>query len=123
MGLVVGEFRYRERFKLGKHLMVLVGEIEQGTIAREMQLQLRGGRRATVIGVEAYGKADNHTFGLLVAATLIEDDGMGDVVKPNECLFVMQDIPIAQSHEESTFHSVSALADAVHETALLDSPS
>ena len=122
VGLAVGEFRYIEHFEMGKHLVVLVGEIDQGCVAREMLLQLRGGGRSPVLGVEAYGKGGDLKYGLLVHADVV-DDALEGALKPGEVIFVMQHVPIARSHKESTFHEMAVLAEAVNETNKLDSPS
>jgi hypothetical protein len=122
VGLVVGEFRYLERFKLGEYLAVLVGKIEQGTVAEKMLLQMGGGKSVPVIGVEAYGNGNNLKYGLLVHASEVEDNWGVDFVHGAH-IFIMQNVPIAKSHEETTFKEMALLADAVNETRKLDSPS
>lgn len=122
VGLAVGEFRYLERFKLGEYLRVLVGTIEQGTIAPGMLLQMGGGKSVPVIGVEAYGKGSDLKYGLLVHASAVEDNWGVDLVHGAH-IFVMQNIPIAKSHDESTFNARALLAESVNETRKLDSPS
>lgn len=120
VGLVVGAFRYLERFDIvEEYLTVLVGKIEQGTIAAGMILQGRSGSHIHVLGVEAYDKGVDLKYGLLVRASHVDEGN----IKPDDSIFVTQNVPIAKSRKESTFNKMALLADAINGTTLLDSPS
>lgn len=104
VGFVTGEFKYKEQFKLGEHGVVLVGEIEQGTIAPKLLLELDGGRSLPILGVEGYGKGTKD-FGLLFLDAVLKEFQL----TPGRTYFVTQKIPVAKSREESTFDLMSKI--------------
>ena len=107
VGLAVGEFRYKDRFKLSQHVMVLVGEVKQGTVAPQMHLQIAD-RNLPVIGVEQY--EGTQQYGLFVLAPLVENHVMQELVE-GRTFFVIQNVPIAKSQEQSTFHEQALLTE------------
>ena len=110
VGFGVGEFKYKDSFKLGKHGMVLVGEIVQGAIAPGMILQV-GSRSLPILGVEGYNGTDG--IGLLFFASSIEDAwGVETLFVPDRNFFILQNVPLAKSREESTFDLFAELLSA-----------
>jgi len=104
VGFIAGEFRYKDKFKVGEHGVVLVGEIEQGHIAPRMMMSFDGDRQVPILGVEGYGKG-TEDFGLLFVESTIKDC----LPTPGQTYFVTQNIPIAKSREESTFNLTAEL--------------
>jgi hypothetical protein len=110
VGFGVGEFKYKDRFKLGKHGMVLVGEIVQGAIAPRMLLEI-GSTSIPILGVEGYN--GSHEIGLLFLASSIEDGYKVEVcLVPDRNFFIRQTVLLAKSREESTFDLTAELLSA-----------
>lgn len=98
VGLSVGEFVYHERFKAGAHGNVLVGEINHGTVAKEMLLYVGSGRSLRVIDVEAYGNGTTK-FGILVLAS--EADDVKQHLVHGARFEVMQHVSLVKRPEDS----------------------
>ena len=100
----VGDFLFKELYTIGEQGIVLVGEPEQGWIVPKMCLEVAG-YSLPIMAVEKYDKTEQ--YGLLFLSSLIMDKHeVKEALVPGRSFFVVQSIPIAKSHEESTFNKV-----------------
>lgn len=107
VGLEVGEFKYKERFKTKDDLgVVLVGDITQGTVSRGMMIQI-GSRSIPVLGMEQYN--DTKDFGLLVLGSNIDEYGVAPELVPGTGFFIVQSVPVVESQGKTLLEDVAAI--------------